>query len=151
MTDTTAHMEALTPFVGEWRMEPIMPGAPGTDLRARVTFEWMPGGRFLVERWEVPIPEVPDGLAVIGYDHGRGTYLQHYFDSRGVARVYEMTFLGGVWTLGREKPGFSPLDFRQRWTGTFGPDGRTITGRWEIAHGDAEWETDFGLRYERVT
>ena len=42
----------------------------------------------------------------------------------------------------------SPLDFRQRWTATFGPDGRTITGRWEIAHGDEDWETDFDLRYE---
>ncbi len=110
-----------------------MPGVPPVDVRARVTFEWMPGGRFLVERWEVPLPEVPDGLAVIGYDEGWGTYRQHYSDSRGVARVYEMGLSDGVWTLERKKPDFSPLDIRQRWTGTFGPDGRTITGRWEIA------------------
>ncbi len=60
-----------------------------------------------------------------------------------------MGFAGGVWTLERNEPDFSPLDFRQRWTGTFSPDGGTITGRWEIAHGD-DWETDFDLRYERA-
>ncbi len=59
-------MKALEPFVGEWSMEPVFPGAPPVEVRATVTFEWMSGGRFLVERWEVPLAEVPDGLAVIG-------------------------------------------------------------------------------------
>ena len=110
----------------------------------------MTGGRFLLQRWEVPVPEAPDGLAVIGFDEGRGTYLQHYFDSRGVARVYEVGFEDGVWTLSRTKPDFSPLEFRQRWTGTFSPDGNTITGRWEICHDGTTWEPDFDLRWERV-
>ena len=121
------------------------------DVRAHVTFGWMPGGRFLVQRWEVPLPDVPDGLAVIGFHEGRGTYLQHYFDSRGVARVYEMGFADGVWKLSRTEPDHSPLDFRQRWSGTFSPDGKTIEGRWEIAHGDGDWEHDFELRYQRVS
>jgi hypothetical protein len=29
---------------------------------------------------------------------------QHYFDSRSVAHVYEMTLEDGVWTLFREGP-----------------------------------------------
>jgi len=90
-------------------------------------------------------------LAVIGFHPDRGSYLQHYFDSRGVARVYEMGFADGVWTLSRSEPDFSPLDFRQRWTGTFSPDGNTIAGRWEICHDGVTWEHDFDLRYERIT
>jgi Protein of unknown function (DUF1579) len=148
--DTDHMMRRLEPFVGEWAMEAIMAGAPGGDLRARVTFEWLSGGRFLVERWEVPIPEVPDGIAVIGYDTERGMYLQHYFDSRGVARVYEMGFAGGAWTLSRAEADFSPLEFHQRWRGAFSPDGDTITGAWEICHDGTTWEHDFELRYERV-
>jgi hypothetical protein len=31
----------------------------------------MPGQRFLVERWEVSVPEAPDGIAVIGPDPER--------------------------------------------------------------------------------
>jgi hypothetical protein len=45
--------------------------------------------------------------------------LQHYFDSRGVARLYEMTFSGGVWNLLRNSSDFTPLEFSQRFSGTF--------------------------------
>ena len=95
--------EGLAALLGEWSIEVSLPGAPPGDIGARVRFEWMPGERFLVQRWQIPVPEAPDGLAVIGFDEGRGTLLQHYFDSRGVARVYAMTLAGGVWTLSREE------------------------------------------------
>ncbi len=81
-----------------------------------------------MQRWEVPDPAIPDGIAIIGFDPDRGTYLQHYFDSRGVARLYEMGFDDEVWTLRRESADFSPLDFAQRFMGRFSEDGRTITG-----------------------
>jgi hypothetical protein len=135
----------LDAFIGEWTIEASFEGAPpGT-----VAFEWMPGGKFLVQRWEVPHPAAPDGLAVIGYDEGRGTYLQHYFDSRGVARVYEMTLEDDTWTLSRTEADFGPLDFAQRWVGTFSDDGRTIEGAWEIAHDGTTWEKDFDLTYRK--
>lgn len=110
----------------------------------------MTGERFLIERWEVPVPEAPDGLAIIGFDAGRGTHLQHYFDSRGAARVYAMSIEHGVWTLWRDTPDFSPLDFTQRFTGTFSEDGASIIGRWEIAEDGVTWEHDFELTYFRV-
>jgi hypothetical protein len=144
-------MNPLNVLIGEWTMHPDFPGLPPVeDDAARVTFEWMPGEQFVIERWEVPVPEAPDGLAVIGWDEGRGTYLQHYFDSRGVARVYEMSIEDGAWKLSREKPDFSPLEFSQRYTGTFSDDGRTITGTWEICHDGKTWEKDFDLTYRKV-
>jgi hypothetical protein len=141
----------LEPLVGEWSVEAIAPWAPPSDLRGRTVFEWMTGGNFLVQRWEVPVPEAPDGLAVIGPDpENSGGYLQHYFDSRGVARVYAMTFDDGVWTLSRTTADFSPLDFAQRFTGTVSGDGRTIRCRWELANDGSTWEHDFDLVYTRV-
>jgi len=65
-------------------------------------------------------------------------------------RLYAMSLVDGVWTLTRESPDFSPLDFRQRFTGTFSEDGNTIGGAWESAHGDADWEHDFALTYRRA-
>ena len=57
---------------------------------------------------------------------------------------------GRVWTLLRDRPDFTLLDFAQRYTGTFGADGQTITGQWEISHdGRTTWERDFGLNYRR--
>ena len=141
---------ALQPFVGEWSLAAHFEHLPPAEETARVTFEWLPGQTFLVQRWEIPVPEAPDGIAIIGADPDReGNYLQHYFDSRGVARVYKMSFEGGVWKLWRDEPDFSPLDFSQRFTGTFGEDGKTISGAWEINHGDA-WEHDFDLTYTRA-
>ena len=139
----------LDVLLGEWTMEAVFPGAQPSDARGRVSFEWMTGERFLIQRWETPVPEAPDGLAIIGYDEGRDTLLQHYFDSRGVARVYEMTLDGGVWTLTRTKPDFSPLSFAQRFVGRFSDDGMRIDGRWEIAHDGTTWEHDFELIYTR--
>ena len=147
MTD----IKELEPFIGEWSLTMVPPGQdPMPDVGARLTFEWGPGDRFLIERWTVPVPEAPDGIAVIGFDEGRGTLLQHYFDSRGVARVYEMGFDDGVWTLSRTKEDFSPYEFSQRFRGTFSDDGRTIDGTWEIANDKKTWEKDFDLIYNRV-
>ena len=139
----------LERLIGEWTMHVAFPGAPPV-AGGRVVFEWMTGEQFLIERWEVPVPEAPDGLAIIGFDGGRGTFLQHYFDSRGIARVYTMSLEDGVWTLWRDAPDFSTLEFAQRYTGTFSDDGTTIVGRWEIAHDGSTWEHDFDLTYVRV-
>lgn len=122
--------ERLEPLIGEWSMAMVMPGEETPDelpdVGARVTFEWMGEKAFVFQRWTVPIPEAPDGLAVIGWDEGRGTFLQHYFDERGVARVYEMTFDIGLWKLERRKKDFSPFEFSQRFTGALTDDGKRI-------------------------
>lgn len=145
-------LEALKPLVGEWRMAVSFKDVPPIDAGAHVVFEWLPGERFLVQRWEVPVPEAPDGIAVIGADpESEDAYLQHYFDARGVARVYKMSFGDGVWKLWRAAPAFSPLDFSQRYTGTFSDDGKTIAGAWEICHDGKTWEHDFDLTYTKAS
>ncbi|WP_322982440.1 hypothetical protein [Streptomyces sp. S584] len=118
--------------------------------KARTWFERALDGQFLVQRTEIPVPEAPDGLMVVRADPGTGAYTQHYFDSRGVARLYAMDFDGRVWTLTRESPDFTPLEFRQRFTGTFSEDGSTITGGWEVRFDGGEWEHDFSLTYRRA-
>jgi hypothetical protein len=61
-----------------------------------------------------------------------------------------MSLEDGIWTLRRETPDFSPLDFAQRYTGTFSDDGATIVGGWQIAHDGSTWEHDFDLTYVRA-
>jgi hypothetical protein len=138
----------LDVFVGEWAVEARFPAGPLAP-QARSRFEWVLDGRFLLQRIEVPVPEAPDGLMIVSADPETGGYTQHYSDSRGVVRLYAMTFGDGVWTLTRESRDFSPLDFRQRFTGTFSDDGNTISGAWETAHDDV-WEHDFALTYRRI-
>jgi hypothetical protein len=150
-TSSDDSLEALKPLVGEWRLLATFKDMPPADVDARVTFEWLPGERFLIQRWEIPIPEAPDGIAIIGPDPEiSGNYLQHYFDTRGVARVYKMSFENRVWKLWRDEADFSPLDFSQRYSGTFSDDGKTILGAWEICHDGKTWEHDFDLSYTKA-
>jgi hypothetical protein len=145
-------LERLAVLVGEWAMVPEFKHLPPVEASARVVFEWMPGGRFLLQRWEVPVPEAPDGIAIIGADpESDGNFLQHYFDSRGVARVYKMSLSDGVWKLWRDTPDFSPLDFAQRYEGTFSDEGRTISGAWEMRRDGEGWEHDFDLTHTKIS
>jgi len=139
--------DALGLFVGEWSMtagfDPIAPVAP----IGRTTFSWLPGRRFLIQRWDIEYPDAPDGIAIIEFVPEQATYLQHYYDSRGVARVYEMMFANSVWTLLRVA---TEPDFSQRFTGTFSEDGNTIVGRWERSNDGLSWTPDFDLTYRRA-
>jgi hypothetical protein len=129
--------------------QPALSDAAGSGVVARSRFEWALGGQFLLQHTQISIPDVPDSLAIVGADPAAGGYTQHYYDSRGVARLYAMRFAGGVWTLTREAPDFTPLDFRQRFTGTFSDDGNVITGAWEKSADGADWAHDFVLIYRR--
>jgi len=139
----------LERFIGEWEVTVDLPGAAG--LAGTMTFEWLFGRRFLVQRSVAEPADVPDSYALITADHRRDDgYLQHYFDSRGVVRLYEMDVDGAEWTLTRLTPDFSPLDFAQRWIGRFGDDGNSIEGRWETSPDGREWQLDFRMTYRRT-
>jgi hypothetical protein len=138
-------LKPLDALVGEWVMEGSHPFDPSIKVRGRETFEWMEGGAFLIERWTVEHPDFPDGIAIIGLDEATGNLLQHYFDSRGVHRIYNMSLSDGVWKLWRDDP-----DFSQRFTGTFSDNGNTITGAFEKAMDGTTWEHDFDITYKRV-
>ena len=148
----------LDVFVGEWILgarfpadQPAPASAREDNPQARSRFEWALDGRFLLQRTEVPVPGVPDSLSIVSADPGTGAYTQHYYDSRGVVRLYAMTFADRVWTLTRQSPDFSPLDFQQRFTGTFSQDANVISGAWEKRLNGAGWEHDFDVTYRRAS
>ncbi len=67
-------------------------------------------------------------------------------------RIYKRDLGDGVWTLLRDEPDFTSLEFAQRFAGTFSADGKTIKGKWETSHdGGATWELDVNLVYNRLT
>ena len=147
-----AALKRLDALVGTWSAEAVFPSNPTEVLPGgRSVFEWMKGRQLFIQRTEVPASEIPDSIAIIAFDPDKGEYTQHYFDSRGVVRLYAMSLSNGVWTLLREAPDFSPLDFSQRFTGTFGDNGDTIRGAWETSGDGSRWEKDFDLTYRRVT
>jgi hypothetical protein len=132
-------LDALDALAGDWVL-----GDPSSPV-GRTSFTWLEGGHFLVQRWTVDVPGAPDGIAILGEDADTGELVQHYFDSRGVARVYRMRLEDGTWELRRDGP-----DFWQRFRGRLGEDARTISGAWETSPDGSDWQHDFDLLYTRV-
>jgi hypothetical protein len=134
-------MRTLDVLVGEWKTS-----APAMEAEGLTTFEWLEGGGFLIERSTVDRPEFPNAICIIGPTGPNGALRQHYFDSRGVARVYEMTLENGAWTLFRAGP-----DWPQRYVGELSPDGNSINGRWERGERPSDpLEHDFDLNFTRL-
>ena len=103
---------------------------PGEAIRGTGTFEWLDGQRFVIWRSQYDHPEIPDAITIIGVTDGQLS--MHYFDQRGVYRVYAASLNQAEWRHWRDAP--AP-DFSQRFTGTFSDDGNTITGRGQLFAG----------------
>jgi hypothetical protein len=132
-------MTDLDALVGSWTTEAEHPMSPGLVVPGRSTFEWLEGGHFLIYRSRNEHELFPDSLSVIGDGE------MHYFDSRGVRRVYQVSLSDGVWRMTRDHPGFS-----QRFAGTFSEDGDTITGQWELSRDDETWDLDLSVTFRRM-
>lgn len=134
-------LRPLAALIGDWEVDvPQFPGQHG-----RATFEWLEGGTYLRLRTEAPDP-APASTMIISGDESSGTYAVLYYDSRGVARVYQMSFARPIWKIWREAPGFW-----QRFSGTLSDDGRSIRAAWEKSADGSAWEHDFDLIYTKVT
>jgi hypothetical protein len=147
--DRPSSLHRLDALIGEWEMEATFeagyfgPGSPAiTGRSGQTTFDWLDGRFFLTQRFATEHPAAPSGIAIIGVSTDPETFEQHYYDSRGVARVYHMSLDSGVWKLWREAPGFW-----QRYTAAISDDGATITGAWEASADGRDWKHDFGLNY----
>jgi hypothetical protein len=135
---------ALAPFgmlIGTWQTEATHPMTdavvPGT-----VTYEWLEGGHFVIQRSHNEHEQFPDAISVIGApETGDGLVLE-YFDSRGVRRTYGVSFRDGELRMWREHPGFD-----QRFTATVEPD--RFVGQWELARTSGDWKQDLRVVYVR--
>lgn len=136
-------------FLGEWRVSGTLTHDEPIEMTGSTRFEWLEGGGFLVVRSTAESEEFPNSVAVIGPAENGDGYVMHYFDSRGVARVYSMSLDGRSWTLERAPSG-PRSDFWQRWVGEFSDDGRTIEGHWETSDDGSDWKLDFPLTYTRI-
>jgi hypothetical protein len=149
MQDEThaAQLEVLRALTGTWTSEGSHPLLPDAVIRGRSTFEWLDGGRFLIWRSHCDHPEIPDAVSVIGVTDNRLS--MHYFDTRGVFRVYSVDAAPGAtprtWRFWRDDPGFA-----QRVTGTFDAAGDTLTTTGQYSRDGGSWQDDLALTYRRT-
>jgi hypothetical protein len=133
-------LKQLEALIGEWDVE--VPQFAGQ--RGRATLEWLEDGAFLRFHTDAPDP-APAATLIISRDESSETYTVLHYDSRGVSRVYQMSFDGGVWKIWRQAPGLW-----QRFAGTLSDDGESIRAAWEKSPDGSGWEHDFDLIYRKV-
>jgi hypothetical protein len=140
-----AQLEHLHALTGTWTTEGAHALLPGEEIRGQATFEWLDGGKFLIWRSHYEHPQLPDAVSVTGVTDDRLS--MHYFDTRGVFRVYSVSADPGIWRFWRDA--HAP-DLSQRYTGTFSADGDTITSRGELSRDGTTWDDDLQLSYRRT-
>jgi hypothetical protein len=133
-------------LVGPWTTEATHPAVPGTVVAGTADVEWLEGERFLIFRSHNDHPDFPDSISIIGDTDG---FRWHYFDSRGVHRVYGFRIGGDTWEIARDVPAEDESAFSQRLTVTFEDDDATMAGRSKISYDNETWQDDLQITYRR--
>lgn len=143
--NTTDRDPALEPFdalIGTWDTEAVHRLLPEVTVPGAVTFEWLEGERYLIQRSRNEHELFPDAICVIGApETGDGLVLE-YFDSRGVRRTYGVSLDDGVWRIWRDAPGFD-----QRFAAEIAPD--RFAGVYQLAETPGDWQDDLKVTYRR--
>ena len=141
MTERDPALEPFDALIGTWATEATHPTLDAV-VPGSVTFDWLEGGRFLVQRSRNEHELFPDAISVIGApETGVGLVLE-YFDSRGVRRTYGVSFDDGVLRIWRDDPAFA-----QRFSAT--PAEAGFEGLWQVAETPGDWRDDLRVTYRR--
>ena len=86
VTERDPQLQPFDALIGTWITEAkhrlLDEVVPGT-----VTFEWLEGGHFLVQRSHNDHELFPDAICIIGAPESGEGLVMEYFDSRGVRRT----------------------------------------------------------------
>ena len=141
MSERDPSLDQFDALIGTWATEATHPAVDGV-VPGTVTFEWLEGGRFLVQRSRNDHELFPDAIGVIGAPETGEGLVMEYFDSRGVRRTYGVSLDDGVLRFWRGAPGFD-----QRFSATLGPD--AFEGQWLLAETPDDWRDDLKVTYRR--
>jgi hypothetical protein len=103
-------------------------------------FERVLDGAFVLQHWTFQHPDFPDAMAFWSPD------VCHYFDVRGVIRVFELEFGDHGWSMLRLDD-----DFAQRFVARFDGDDHIETSGELSRDGGATWQHDFTMTHRRLS
>jgi hypothetical protein len=132
-------VSALDRLLGAWEFT-MHHSAMSEPISGRQRYERVLDGAFVLMHWTYDHPDFPDAMAFISDDR------YHYFDVRGITRVFDLTVEAAGWSMVRLDD-----DFSQRSTARFrGPDAIDTTGELSTDAG-VTWQPDFTMTAQRVS
>jgi hypothetical protein len=132
-------------LVGQWTTEATHPAVPGTVISGSSQVEWLEGERFVIYKTHYDHPDFPDAISIIGDTDGLH---MHYFDVRGVYRLFELTVTAGGWAISMGRHGDAP--FAQRVTYTFEHGDQEMSGKGQLSYDEVNWNDDLEITCRRA-
>ena len=131
-------MSALDQLLGTWEFS-MHHSAMSEPVTGQQRYERVLNGAFVLKHWTYDHPDFPDAMALMSEDQ------YHYFDVRGIVRVFDLEVDKGGWSMVRLDE-----DFSQRFTARFrGPNVMDTTG--ELSHdAGVTWQPDFTMTLQRI-
>lgn len=114
-------------LVGKWRIT-------GDDVDGESTFEWMEGGFFLIQHFDLKQGgSNPKGVEYTGFDEDTQTLRSHLMGTDGSNFTYTYDIEGDTfWYWFGDK---NPHSFSRS---TFSEDGNSYSGRWQWTEADGK-------------
>jgi hypothetical protein len=129
---------SLDRLLGTWDIT-MHHRAMAEPVSGRQRYERVLDGAYVLLNWSYDHPDFPDAMALLSDD------AMHYFDVRGVTRVFDLQLDPDGWSMVRIDPEFS-----QRYTARYaGPDAIETNGEYSDDRG-ATWQHDFTMNSIRV-
>jgi hypothetical protein len=128
-------------FAGKWNTEgQVLPSAnkAGIEVKGTDTYEWLPGGFFLLHRVDVKIGEEEvQTLEVIGFDETANNYTMQHYDNKGNSGLMTASVMDNLWIFKGES-----LLFK----GSFSEDDNVFSGVWEQLNSEKIWVPYMNIR-----
>ncbi len=134
MKDKGVEYEQLNKFVGKWKTAGSIP-ASGTTPEIKISgtdsYEWLPGGFFLLHKADVLVgDEKNETFEIIGFDKQENLYTMQHYDNKGESGFMTAHCNDGVWTF---------LGKTLRFTGRFKEQDKEFSGVWEQSSDAKNW------------
>ena len=140
-----AQHAALQIFVGVWNTEGEIVGASASaagTMTATDSYEWLPGGFFLLHRVDARMGGEPGrSLEIIGYDADANGYVSRSYDDHGVVLDFRCSLEGRRWRITGET---------MRFDGEFNAEGTVLRGEWEQRGEDGTWTPWLRIRLTKA-
>ncbi len=131
-------LRRLQPLVGTWTIIGRTLDVHEDNIRGRVSIDWLLDGQLMHQRGELRFRNLEiKSLEIVCYDPVTKSFPSYVYSS---VDDHPRTYL---WEIRRDTVTHSGLGVR--FTGTFSPDGRKLTGGWRPEHGT---ETSAGNSYD---
>jgi hypothetical protein len=143
----------LDVFLGKWNKEGKAyesPFGPEAGITARETYEWLPGGVFLVHRLEGRVGNQEIAcIEIIEYEAASHGYTVRSFYNNGTSNIWQCRESDGRWITEGDWE-IEGESLKVRCFAQFNPAGTAMTGKWEYSLDGASWQLFWDTRLTKV-